>query len=246
MRLENKTAIITGGGSGIGLACARTFAREGANVVIFGRRQNPLKQAAEDIGGQALAISGDIAKADDIDRLVEVTINTFGHIDILVNNAGVFEFGATHETDDAMWDKVLDINLRSVFRLTKKILPKMLEQKSGSIVNISSILSSIALPGTSAYSASKGALDQLTRVIAVEYAKEGIRSNCVCPGMIETEMTEELRNDKITAEEILKTYPVGRFGSPQEVANACLFLASDEASFITGAVLPVDGGYTAQ
>ena len=122
----------------------------------------------------------------------------------------------------------------------------MLERKSGSIVNISSIAGLIGLPGTSAYSASKAALDQFSRVIAMEYAKDGIRSNSVCPGMIETEMTEELRNDKVLAAEILNSYPVGRFGSPQEVANACLFLASDEASFITGAVLPVDGGYTAQ
>ena len=246
MRLKNKTAIITGGGSGIGLACARTFAREGANVAIFGRRQDRLDRAADAIGGQALAVPGDIAKEEDIDRLVEVTIDTFGQIDILVNNAGVFEFGFLHETDDAMWDKALNVNLRSVFRLTKRVLPKMLERKSGSIVNISSIAGLIGLPGTSAYSASKAALDQFSRVIAMEYAKEGIRSNSVCPGMIETEMTEELRNDKVLAAEILNSYPVGRFGSPQEVANACLFLASDEASFITGVVLPVDGGYTAQ
>ena len=246
MRLKNKTAIITGGGSGIGLACARTFAREGANVAIFGRRQDRLDRAADAIGGQALAVPGDIAKDKDIDRLVEVTIDTFGQIDILVNNAGVFEFGFLHETDDAMWDKALNVNLRSVFRLTKRVLPKMLERKSGSIVNISSIAGLIGLPGTSAYSASKAALDQFSRVIAMEYAKDGIRSNSVCPGMIETEMTEELRNDKVLAAEILNSYPVGRFGSPQEVANACLFLASDEASFITGVVLPVDGGYTAQ
>ena len=246
MRLKNKTAIITGGGSGIGLACARTFAREGANVVIFGRRKDRLDQAAGEIGERALAVPGDIARMEDIDRLVDAAMDTFKQIDILVNNAGVFEMGPLHETDDAMWDKVLDINLRSVFRLTKKVLPKMLARKSGSIVNISSILSMIALPGTAAYSASKGALDQFSRVIAVEYAKEGIRSSCVCPGMVETEMTEELRKDKNLAAEILKSYPMGRFGSAQELANVCLFLASDEASFITGAVLPVDGGYTAQ
>ena len=140
-----------------------------------------------------------------------------------------------------------DVNLNGVFYGTSCVVERMFEQRrKGLIVNISSILSTIGIAGTLAYSASKGALDQFSRVIAMEYAKEGIRSNCVCPGMIETEMTEELRNDKSVITDILNAYPVGRFGSPQEVANACLFLASDEASFITGTVLPVDGGYTAQ
>jgi NAD(P)-dependent dehydrogenase (short-subunit alcohol dehydrogenase family) len=246
MRLDNKTAIITGGGSGIGLSCARTFAREGADVVLFGRRQDKLDQAAKEIGSQALAVQGDITKIDDIERLVSQTIESFNKIDILINNAGVFEMGTLLDTQGDSWQKILDVNIKGVFQLTQAVLPKMLEQKSGSIVNISSILSTIGIAGTLAYSASKGALDQFNRVIAMEHAKDGIRSNSICPGMIETEMTEELRNDKSVITDILNAYPVGRFGLPQEVANACLFLASDEASFITGTVLPVDGGYTAQ
>ena len=246
MRLENKTAVITGGGSGIGLACAKTFASEGANVVIFGRRQDKLDQAVKEIGSQALAVCGDITKLADIERLVSLTMDSFKKIDILINNAGFFEMGSLLDTKDEAWQKILDVNIKGVFQLTKTVLPKMLEQKSGSIVNISSILSTIGIAGTLAYSVSKGALDQFNRVIAMEHAKDGIRSNCVCPGMIETDMTEELRNDKSVITDILSSYPIGRFGSPQEVANACLFLASDEASFITGTVLPVDGGYTAQ
>ena len=245
MRLENKTAIITGGGSGIGLSCAQLFAEEGANVVIFGRRKDRLEKAAASIGEKALAVSGDIAKIEDTDNLAKITIETFGQIDILVNNAGAFEASPVHEMDDAMWNSIIETNLNGVFRLTRTALKQMLEQKSGSIINISSILSTIVIPGSAAYSASKGALDQFSRVIAVEYGKEGIRSNCVCPGMIETEMTEEMRMDEELVAEIKKGYPLGRFGVPREVANTCLFLASDESSFITGAVVPVDGGYTA-
>ncbi len=245
MRLENKTAIITGGGSGIGLSCAQLFAEEGANVVIFGRTKDRLEKAAASIGEKALAVSGDITKIEDTDNLAKITIETFGQIDILVNNAGVFEASPVHEMDEAIWNSTFETNLNGVFRLTRTALKQMLEQKSGSIINISSILSTIAIPGTAAYSASKGALDQFSRVIAVEYGKEGIRSNCVCPGMIETEMTEEMRMDEELVAEIKKGYPLGRFGVPREVAHTCLFLASDESSFITGAVVPVDGGYTA-
>jgi 3-oxoacyl-[acyl-carrier protein] reductase len=246
MRLDNKTAIITGGGSGIGLACAKAFAKEGANVVIFGRRQDKLDQAVNEIGSKAIAVSGDITQLADIERLVSKTMDSFKKIDILINNAGFFEMGSLLDTKDEAWQKILDINIKGVFQLTKTVLPKMLEQKSGSIVNISSILSTIGIAGTLAYSVSKGALDQFNRVIAMEHAKDGIRSNNVCPGMIETDMTEELRNDKSVITDILNAYPIGRFGLPEEVANTCLFLASDEASFITGTVLPVDGGYTAQ
>ena len=214
-------------------------------MVIFGRRKDRLEKAAASIGEKALAVSGDITKIEDTDHLAKITVETFGQIDILVNNAGAFEGSPVHEMDDAMWTSIFETNLNGVFRLTRTALKQMLEQKSGSIINISSILSTIAIPGTAAYSASKGALDQFSRVIAVEYGKEGIRSNCVCPGMIETEMTEEMRKDEELVAEIKKGYPLGRFGVPREIAHTCLFLASDESSFITGAVVPVDGGYTA-
>jgi meso-butanediol dehydrogenase / (S,S)-butanediol dehydrogenase / diacetyl reductase len=245
MRLQNKTAIITGGATGIGLACARLFAKEGARVVIFGRRQDRLEQAQKGIGSAVLAVQGDITNAADTERLVETAVKQLGKVDILVNNAGTFAPSPLHETEDALWDQTFNINMRGVFQLTQKVLPQMIAQGSGSIIHISSILGMIAVPQTAAYNASKGALNQFSKSIAVEYGGQGIRSNAVCPGMIETEMTEELRSDKALMQEFLKGYPLGRFGKPEEVAQACLFLASDESAFITGATLPIDGGYTA-
>jgi len=245
MRLQNKTAIITGGGTGIGLACAKLFAQEGARVVIFGRRQDRLEQAHKKIGSAVLAVQGDITSLADTERLVETAVKQLGKVDILINNAGIFAPSPLHETDDDVWDQIFNINMRGVFQLTRKVLPQMIAQGSGSIIHISSILGMIAVPQTAAYNASKGALNQFSKSIAVEYGGQGIRSNSVCPGMIETEMTEELRSDKALMQEFLKGYPLGRFGKPEEVAQACLFLASDEASFITGTTLPIDGGYTA-
>ena len=245
MRLKNKIAIITGGGTGIGLSCARLFCQEGAKAVIFGRRKNRLEDAVTEIGENVLAVSGDITHDEDIRKLVETTITTYGRIDILVNNAGIFTGAPLHEMKDNEWDTTIDINLTSVFKLTRKILPHMIRQKSGSIVHISSILGLIAVPNTAAYNVSKGALIQFSRSLAVEYGSSGIRSNAICPGLIATEMTGELMNDEDLMREWSKNYPIGRFGQPEDVASACLFLASDESSFITGAVLPVDGGYTA-
>lgn len=243
--MKNKTAIITGGATGIGLACARLFQQEGARVALFGRRQDRLDQAKKILGESAMTFAGDITRQADIDRLVRQVLEEWGRIDILINNAGAFNSAPLHETEDKDWDAILNVNLRGVFLLTKKVLPQMLAQKSGSIVNISSILGMIAVPQTAAYNVSKGALNQFSKSIAVEYGPAGIRSNAVCPGMIETEMTEELRGNTELMDEWRKGYPLGRFGVPDEVARACLFLASDEASFVTGATLPVDGGYTA-
>ena len=246
MRLEGKTAIITGGASGIGLACARLFVQEGARVVLFGRRLERLEQAQKEFGDAALTIQGDITQDQDTNLLVVNAIVQLGRVDILVNNAGIFTPGPLHETDDAAWDQTFDINMRGVFQLTRKVLKFMIKQGSGSIIHISSILGMVAVPGTAAYNASKGALNQFSKSIAVEYGGRGIRSNALCPGMIETEMTEELRQDADLMAEFLKGYPLGRFGKPEEVAQACLFLASDESAFITGATLPIDGGCTAQ
>ena len=175
---------------------------------------------------------------------METTVHTYGKVDILVNNAGVFTGSPLHEMKDNQWDKVLDVNMNRVFKLTREVLPHMIRQKSGSIVNISSNLGLVAAPNTTAYNVSKGALNQFSRSVAVEYGYLGIRSNAICPGLIATEMTEELMNDKDFLQELRKNYPIGRFGQPEDVASACLFLACDESSFITGTILPVDGGYT--
>ena len=246
MRLANKKAIITGGGSGIGQACAWAFYQEGANVVLFGRREDKLKETAQELGSRAMTVSGDMTRSEDLDRLVQETLSKFHRIDILVNNAGLFKGAPLHEISDEQYDEMMNINMRAVFQLTRRVLPVMMEQKNGNIIHISSILGIIAVPQVAAYNISKGALNQFSRSIAVEYGSYGIRSNSICPGLIETDMTADLMKDEALMQEWSKGYPIGRFGKPEDVANTCLFLASDESSFITGTVLPVDGGFTAQ
>ncbi|MCH8156743.1 MAG: SDR family oxidoreductase [Nitrospinae bacterium] len=245
MRLQGKTAIITGGGTGIGLACSRLFCREGAQAAIFGRRADRLESAAKEIGPGILPIVGDVTKNEDLDRLVRETLNAFGKIDIVVHNSGVFPGAPLHEITDEDWDATMDVNMRSIFQLTKRVLPHMIERKSGNFIHISSILGLVAVPGVAAYNTSKGALLQFNRSIAMEYGPMGIRSNAVCPGLVETEMTADLMNDKELMAEWSKDYPIGRFGVPEDIANACLYFASDESSFVTGTALPVDGGFTA-
>ena len=245
MRLKDKTAIITGGGSGIGLATARAFCKEGAKVILFGRRKEKLISAADELGDSVLIVQGDMTHNDDLDQLINKTLNNFKGIDILVNSAGLYNGAPLHEISDSQWDGIMDINIRSIFQLTRRVLPIMMAQKSGSIVHISSILGLIAVPQVAAYNVSKGALNQFSRSIAVEYGSYGIRSNSICPGLIETDMTADLMKDASLMQEWSKEYPIGRFGKPEDVASACLFLGSEESSFITGTVLPVDGGFTA-
>ena len=245
MKLQGKSAIVTGGGSGIGLACTKLFSKEGANVAIFGRRQDRLNATAKEVGSQILTITGDLMVNNDLDNLVSKTLQTFGKIDIVVNNGGIFTGSPIHETNDNDWDTIMNTNLRSAFQLTKRVLPHMIEHKAGVFVHISSIAGLIAIPGVAAYNVSKGALLQFNRSIAMEYGPLGIRSNAICPGLVKTEMTEELMKDKKLMQEWSKEYPIGRFGLPKDIANACLYLASDDSSFVTGVALPVDGGFTA-
>ena len=244
MRLKNKTAIITGGGTGIGLATAHAFYREGAKIILFGRRKEKLEKAVEKLGDSAIIVQGDMTNNNDLDKLINETLQNFKKIDVLVNNAGLFNGSPLHEISDSQWDEIMDINIRSVFQLTRRVLPAMLSQKYGNIIHISSILGLIAVPQVAAYNVSKGALNQFSRSIAVEYGSSGIRSNSICPGLIATDMTADLMKDADLMKEWSKDYPIGRFGKPEDVANACLYLASDESSFVTGVTLPVDGGFT--
>ena len=244
MRLKDKTAIITGGGTGIGLATARAFYQEGAKIILFGRRKEKLEKAVEKLGDSAIIVQGDMTNNNDLDQLINETLHNFKKIDILVNNAGLFNGAPLHEISDSQWDEIMNINIRSVFQLTRRVLPAMLSQKYGSIIHISSILGLIAVPQVAAYNVSKGALKQFSRSIAVEYGSSGIRSNSICPGLIATDMTADLMKDVDLMKEWSKDYPIGRFGKPEDVANACLYLASDESSFVTGITLPVDGGFT--
>ena len=245
MRLEDKSAIITGGGSGIGLACAKLFSNEGAKVAIIGRRKNRLELAAKEVKGHILPVVGDLTNNNDLDNLISKTLHAFKKIDIVVNNGGIFSGSSVHETKDEDWNTIMNTNINSVFQLTKRVLPHMMKRKAGTFVHIASILGLVAAPGVAAYNVSKGALLQFNRSIAMEYGSLGIRSNAVCPGLVKTEMTEDLMKDEELMLEWSKDYPIGRFGVPEDIASACLYLASDESSFVTGVALPVDGGFTA-
>lgn len=247
-RLEGKVAVVTGGNAGIGEAIAKRFADEGASIVITGRRQQELDRVASVIRlnkGKVLGIAGSVTDEMHVQEVVRRTLDSFGRIDVLVNNAGVGDFGKRlHETDDATWAKVLDINITGVFRMTRAVLPHMQRQGRGAIVNISSIASLVGLSGLAAYTASKGALDALTRALAIEYAKEGIRCNGVNPGLIHTPMAASLLADEERLQPILAQYAIRRVGTPEEVANMVLYLASDEAAWVTGGTFPIDGGMT--
>ena len=247
-RLRGRVAVVTGGNAGIGEAIAKAFAREGASVVITGRRQGELDRVVNDIvkeQGKAFAIAGSVTDESYVQEAVRRTVQQFGQLDILVNNAGVGDFGKRlHEIDDATWAQVLDVNLTGVFRMTRAVLPQMLTQGKGAIVNISSVASLLGLPTLPAYAASKGAVDAMTRALAVDYAKDGIRCNVVNPGLIDTPMAAPLMSNPEHLNPILSHYPIRRAGKPEEVASMVLYLASDAAAWVTGGTFPIDGGMT--
>jgi len=247
-RLHGKVAIITGGSAGIGEAIAKVFAREAASVVITGRRQGELDRVVSDIvkeQGKVCSVVGSVTDESHVQEAVRRTVQQFGRLDILINNAGVGDFGKRlHEIDDATWARVIDVNLSGVFRMTRATLPQMLKQGKGAIINISSVASLIGLPTLPVYAASKGALDAMTRALAVDYAKEGIRCNVVNPGLIDTPMAAPLMSNPEQLDPILSHYPIRRAGKPEEVAHMVLYLASDEAAWVTGGTFPIDGGMT--
>jgi NAD(P)-dependent dehydrogenase (short-subunit alcohol dehydrogenase family) len=248
-RLAGKVALVTGGNAGIGEAIAKVFAREGAAVVITGRRQNALDRVVEEIRqhkGQCVAVAGSVTDETHARAAVDVAVQQFGALDILVNNAGVGEFGRRiHELDDETWAQVLDVNVTGVFRITRAAVPEMLKRSRGSIINISSIASLVGIPSLPAYAASKGAVNALTRAMAIDYAKDGIRCNVVSPGLIATPMAAPLMANPEQLNPILADYPIRRLGEPEEVAHMVLYLASDEAAWVTGGTFTIDGGKTA-
>lgn len=249
-RLQGKVALITGCSVGIGEAIARRFAREGASVVITGRRKHLLDKIVADIareGGRAGSVAGSVADESHARAAVDQAVRTFGKLDVLVNNAGIGAFGKQlHETDDATWDEVLAVNLTGAFRMTRASVPAMLKAGGGSIINISSIASLVGIPMLAAYSASKGGMDSLTRCTAIDYAKQGIRCNAVTAGLVDTPMAAGLINDPEKLAWVMNMYPLGRPGKPEEVASLVLYLASDESAWVTGGLFPIDGGMTAQ
>jgi NAD(P)-dependent dehydrogenase (short-subunit alcohol dehydrogenase family) len=247
-RLEGKVAVVTGGNAGIGEAIARRFAEEGASVVITGRRQQELDHVASVIRidqGTVLPVPGSVTDETHVQEVVHRTLDSFGRIDVLVNNAGIGAFGKRlHETDDATWTNVIDVNVTGVFRMTRAVIPQMMKQGRGAIINVSSIASLVGLSGLAAYTASKGALDAFTRAVAVEYAQDGIRCNVANPGLIDTPMAASLMANPDMLKSILSQYAIRRPGKPEEVANLILYLASDEAAWVTGTTFPIDGGMT--
>lgn len=245
-RLAHKVAIITGGGSGIGYGIAVAYAREGAKVVIAGRDPGKLELAAKGIGDECLAHRADVSDANDIRSLVEVTAARFHRIDILVNNAGLLLPGTAESHTTEEWDQTFAVNVRGLWLLSRAVLPHIRAAGGGSIVNIASVLSLVAARNRVAYSASKGAVLAMTRAMALDHAPDKIRINCICPGIVDTEMVARFNLDDAARRQRIANHPLGRFGQPGDIAGAAVFLASDESSWITGAAFPVDGGYTAQ
>lgn len=252
MKLENKVALITGGSLGLGKYTAELFVQEGAKVVITGRTEKTLKEAVEDAKGKGLEIDylvSDVSKEEDCKAAVDYVINKYGKIDILFNNAGVLELAKTHETSTETWDKIFNINVKGVYLMSKYTIPHMLEKGYGCIVNNSSILGLKAVASVAAYNASKGAVTQLTRSMALDYATDGIRVNAICPGTIVTPMVTNMLDampDRDAAEDMFKSFhPMGRLGKPEEIAHAVLFLCDDNIGFMTGNMLSVDGGWVA-
>ncbi len=254
MKLANKTAIITGGGTGIGKATAHLFAEEGANVVITGRREEKLKEVQEEAKAKGHNIDifiCDVSNEDDCKSTVDYAVDKYGRVDILFNNAGVLYGGATHETDTETWEKTFDINVKGTYFMSKHIIPHMLEHGGGSIVNNSSIVGLKGMPGFAAYVASKGAITQFTKAMALEYADKGIRVNAICPGAIETPMIVEdffgkVDDPEAAKEFLISLHPVGRLGKSEEIAHSILFLVDDNIGFMTGNMLSVDGGWIAR
>jgi len=250
-RLAGKIAWVTGASSGIGAACALRFAQEGAVVAGFDLEPatgGDWVEAEKTAEGSCFA-RGDVRRREDLEAAAADVVERFGRIDVLVNSAGVAGGGPIHLIDEAEWDRVVDINLKGTFLASKVALPSMLERRSGNIVNLASVEGIEGFEGGSAYNASKGGVMLLTRNMAIDYARMGIRVNAICPGFIETPLLNGLFSmlpDLDEAREsIRESHQLGRFGQPSEIANAALFLASDEASFVTGHALVVDGGYTA-
>ena len=252
-RLQDKVALITGGTSGIGEATARLFAVEGARVSFTGRRLELGEQIAAEIkasGGEALFVPGDVTDAAHCEQAVAATLAAFGRIDILFNNAGIVPRGSIEETNEETWDRAFAVNVKGVYRMTRLALPVMRRQGSGVIVNNASDWGIVGGPGHTAYSATKGAVVLITKSLALDYARENIRVNAVCPGdtFVERWRAEPCIPPATFEEELrqmAEALPIGRLGTVEEIARAVLFLASDDSSFMTGATLIVDGGKTA-
>ena len=249
MRLQNKIAIITCAGSGIGQGIALAFVKEGAKVVVADWSEEGGKEAVEQvrkINGEAVFVKTDVSKTVDIDKMVKTCLDKFGRVDILVNNAGIYRVYNLHEMSEEDWDKTINVNLKSVFLGSKRVIPEMLKQGQGKIINTASIAGLVGFAQSGAYCASKGGIIALTKEMALDYAPKKINVNCICPGIIKTAMTKDMITDPATKQFLESSTPYPRLGEPADIAMAAVYLASNESDFVNGHVLVVDGGWIAK
>jgi NAD(P)-dependent dehydrogenase (short-subunit alcohol dehydrogenase family) len=253
-RFDGKIVVVTGGASGIGKAAVVEFLGEGASVVVIDRSKEGIAEVEKEFrtrGLEPMMLAGDVTSAADVGHMVGEIMRKHGRIDVLFNNAGILVEGTVEEVSEADWDRIMSVNVKGPFLMSKAVVPVMLAQGAGVIVNNASCSGLVGDRGAVAYNTSKGAVVLMTKCLALDYADRGIRVNCVCPGEIETPMfMQEVSRRGMPVEdyrkEICAFHPIGRLGRPEEVAKAVVFLASEESSFITGTALSVDGGYTSQ
>ncbi len=252
LRLSGKVAFITGGGTGIGRACAVAFAREGAQVALAGRRKPPLDAVAGEIaaaGGKALPLSCDVTQRSSVEAALAQTEKHFGRLDTIVNNAGAVVVATVEHTSDQDWDRVLAANLTGTFFVSRAALPPLHRAGGGSIVNIGSVLGLVARRDRAAYCAAKAGVSGLTRAMALDHAHQNIRVNCICPTIVETELgmqsIQQAGNAQAEIQKRVAEIPIGRLGRPEDVAMMAVYLVSDEASWVTGVSFALDGGLTA-
>src|SRR5258708_1729081 len=248
-RVEGKVGIVSGAGSGIGRACAIAMASEGVNVALVGRRKDRIDAVVDEIGARAFGLSADVSNSSEIKRLLDVTSDRFGAVHFLLNNAGVLHPGNAEQITEDQWDETFNVNVRAVWLLSRAALPSMRKAAGGSIINMASTLGLVGARNRAAYAPSKGALLQLTKSMAIDHGHENIRVNAICPSFVDTELTERILRQApdpaAIRDERTASHPIGRLGRPEDIAGLAVYLASDESSWVTGSVLPVDGGYLA-
>jgi NAD(P)-dependent dehydrogenase (short-subunit alcohol dehydrogenase family) len=247
--LQNRVILLTGGGTGIGRACALAFARERASLALVGRRKDKLESVAKECGGSPLVIAADLANKAEIERAVSETVARFGRLDVLVNNAGVMIPGTAEQISEEQWDRTFQVNVKSVWQMSCAVLPHFRKTGGGVIINMASVLGINGMRNRASYAPSKGAVVLLTKCMAVDHGHENIRVNAICPSFIETDLTATVIQSAADPEAVrrqrIAVHPIGRLGRPEDVAGLAVYLASDAASWVTGGVYPVDGGYLA-
>jgi NAD(P)-dependent dehydrogenase (short-subunit alcohol dehydrogenase family) len=251
-RLSGKVALITGGGTGIGRAIALAFAREGASVAVAGRRLEKLREVIGEVqkpGGAGLAMECDVTRGAEVARAVKGTVERFGRLNVLVNNAGTLHVSTVEGITEEEWDRMMTVNLKGPFLMSRAVLPEFRKCGGGAIVNIGSVLGLFAVKDRAAYCASKGGVTMLTKAMALDHAQEKIRVNCICPSVVETDLVrgvfDESKQGQAKLKARLASIPLGRLGRPEDVAEMAVYLASEESSWLTGAAIPLDGGVTA-